>query len=166
MTLLHRRAPLLLLEKPENVFKIKPIPAAFLVDLEGTLTKFSPSQALLLEALTHFEKAASQNGIDTHRIHYVTNAKFRELASWCPEFWARIHTHAHKPFWNPPKEYRLHGRATVVLGDQYLTDGLLAWMSGFSFALVRQVDKPVWSRVQRSIGCILSPLFFRMVKIK
>jgi len=152
-----------LLEKPENVFSLEPTPAALLVDLEGTLTVFSPSRSSVIEALTHFEEVAAENGLDRRRLHYVTNAAFHGLTSRCPGISARLHTRAHKPFFTPPAQFQLYGQATVVVGDQYLTDGLLAWRFGFSFGLIRTSEHQLfWPHMQLSVGQLLSPLFFRL----
>jgi len=160
------RAPLLLLENPENVFDLRPTPAALLVDVEGTLTEFSPSRGSVIEALKRFDEVARRNSVDLRRVHYITNADFKEFGVQYPDFAARVHPHARKPFFAPPEEFRRYGNDTVVVGDQYLTDGLLAWRFGFSFALVRtSVDQPTWPRVQRAIGRVLALVFFKVAEV-
>jgi len=158
------RVPLLLLETPERVFDLRPAPAALLVDLEGTLTEFHPSWACVTKAVAQFDGIAMRNGLDVRQVHYVTNADFKEFRHRCGGISARIHTDALKPFFTPPSEFRLHGYDTVVVGDQYLTDGLLAWRFGFSFGLVNASShQPAWPRAQRSLGHTLSHAFFRRV---
>ncbi len=162
MKLFRERVPLLLLEKPENVFDLHPSPAAVLVDLEGTLTEFSPPPSSVIEALSQFDEAATQNGLPLSKIHYVTNANLGEIKDSCPALSGRFHPAAHKPFFTPPHEFQLRGHRTVVVGDQYLTDGLLAWRFGFSFALVRtNGHEPAWPRLQLFIGRKLAHVFFR-----
>ena len=165
MSRLLHRGSVLLLRKPENVFDLRPAPAALLVDLEGTLTEFCPSRTAVIEAVTHFDEVAMRNGLDLHRLHYVTNLDLKELGDQYPGIPPRIHSHAHKPFFTPPAEFKLHGDGTFVVGDQYLTDGLLAWRFGFSFGLVEASgNQPAWPRMQLFVGHALSRMFFRVVE--
>ena len=157
-----RRAPLLLLEKPEDAFELQPVPAALIVDLEGTLVPFSPSPLLVIEAVGEFDEVARRNGFDVRRIQYITNADLKELTAKGTRISARIHSNAHKPFFMPPRQFGHHRRGGLIVGDQYLTDGLLAWRFGFSFGLVRsRWPQPVWPRLQLSVGRALSAAFFR-----
>jgi predicted HAD superfamily phosphohydrolase YqeG len=157
------RVPLLLLEAPEAVFDLAPPPAALLVDVEGTLTEFEPSQRSVIDALVRFDEMAERNGVDIQRLHYVTNAKVIEGGSKWDTMPSRLHCDAQKPFFTPPEEFRLYGQRTVVVGDQYFTDGLLAWRFGFSFGLVRsRYPQPTWPRLQLFSGRALSWLFFRV----
>src|ERR1043166_909648 len=137
MRLLHTRVPLLRLNNPENVFNLELAPIALLVDLEGTLTTFCPSLHSVVEAIVNFDKVASQYGLEERRVHYVTNTNFVKVDNnWpSPVISDRLHCRAHKPFFSPPQEFCRLGHGTVVIGDQYLTDGLLAWRFGFSFGL-------------------------------
>ena len=106
-----------------------------------------------------------RNGLDLHRLHYVTNANLKGFGDQCGGILARIHPDALKPFFTPPPEFRLQAYDTVVVGDQYLTDGLLAWRFGFSFALVgASSHQPAWPRAQRFVGRALSPVFFGLVE--
>ncbi len=165
MKRMPRRIPLLLLEKPENVFDMQPGPAALLVDLEGTLTEFSPSESSVMEAVAHFDEVATRNGLDLGRVHYITNADLKELRAQCAEILARVHLRAQKPFFTPPADFLQHGYRTVVVGDQYLTDGLLAWRFGFSFGLVKAPGhQPLWPRMQLFSGRALSHVFLRLVE--
>jgi hypothetical protein len=162
---MHSKVPLILLKKPENVFNIQPSAVALLVDLEGTLTEFCPSLRSVVEAISHFDEIAKRNGIDLQCLHYVTNANLDDSGASVAVVPTRLHHHAFKPFYTPSEEFRSHGYGTVVIGDQYLTDGLLAWRFGFSFCLVNaSYQRPTWPQVQLSAGRALAPLFFRMVK--
>lgn len=153
----------LLFEKPERIFKIRPVPAGLLVDLEGTLTEFSPVQDSVANAVLGFDNVAADNGFDMNQVHYVTNANFGGLQTHLPTIAHRIHTRAHKPFFKLPNQ--LPDRNVVVLGDQYLTDGLLAWRHGFVFGLVRRAGRlPVWPRTMLLVGRAVSCLFFRMAE--
>jgi hypothetical protein len=154
------RVPLLLLEKPEKVFYLQPTPVALLVNLEVTLTESCPSRSLAIEAFLHFDEVATQNGLDLNRIHYITNADLKGLGTQFPEISGRLHLYAHKPFFTPPAEFRLHGYGTVVVGDQYVTDRLLAWRFGFSFGLVRaSMHQPAWPRCNCPLVAPYHPCF-------
>ncbi len=162
MKFLREQVPLLLIEKAENVFDLRPPAAAVLVDLEGTLTEFCPCPNSVIQALVRFDEAAARKGLHLNRVHYVTNADVGELSFPYPALSERFHPLARKPFFTPPEEFRQYGCRTVVVGDQYLTDGLLAWRLGFSFALVEAPGrKPAWPRLQVSVGRKLSRLFFK-----
>ena len=156
------RVPLFLLEEPESVFDLRPMPSAILVDLEGTLTGFCPLRRSVAGALVNFDTFAKSKGVDLSRLHYVTNAGVRDIRIECPAISDRIHLQAHKPFFTPPKEFRADPMQTIVVGDQYLTDGLLAWRWGFSFGLVRwSGQRPLWPRLQLAFGGLLSNLCFK-----
>ncbi len=162
---LHPRVPFLRLDKPEHVFDLQLPSVALLVDLEGTLTEFSPSPRSVIEAMKYFDEVAARNGVDLKYLHYVTNADLKEGGARWPAMPARLHFNARKPFFNPPSEFLKHGQTTIVLGDQYFTDGLLAWRFGFSFALVSAMgQRPLWPRIQLFIGHMLARLFFKVVK--
>ena len=162
MKFLHERVPLLIIERAENVLDLRPPPAAVLVDLEGTLTEFCPRPISVIQALVRFDEAAARNGVPLNRVHYVTNANVGELTFPYSALSERFHPLARKPFFTAPDEFRLYGCHTFVVGDQYLTDGLLAWRLGFSFALVEAPGhKPAWPRLQVSVGRKLSRLFFK-----
>lgn len=153
-----------MLEKPEDVFDLQPAPVALLVDLEGTLTEYCPSRSSVIETVMRFDEIATRNGLDLRRLHYVTNAGLKQIGAECSEITGRIHRDARKPFFSPPEEFRLHGYGTVVVGDQYLTDGLLAWRFGLSFGLVKAFGhRPAWPRVQLSAGRALSHMLFRVM---
>ena len=155
------RTPLLALDEAEDVFELQPQPMALLVDVEGTLTEFVPSQRSVTEALARFDELAVRNGLDRRRLRYLSNAGLAKGGRW-PGMPIRLHCRAHKPFFNPPEEFRSYGPRTIVVGDQYLTDGLLAWRFGFSFALVSaRGERPAWPRIQLAVGRALSGLFFR-----
>jgi len=162
-----RRIPLLVLNKAEHVFVLEPTPAALLVDLEGTLTEFNPSPHSVINALACFDGVARQNGLDLRLLHYVTNADLGGFCNLCHEFSARLHLRACKPFFTPPREFQLYGHGTFVVGDQYLTDGLLAWRFGFSFGLVKtSATQPLWPRVQLRVGQAVSHLFCKLPEPK
>ena len=159
------RTPLFLLENPEKVFELRPAPSALLVDLEGTLTEFCPPRSSVLKAVAAFDQVAVRNGLDLRLLHYITNSNLKEFGAECHVISARLHTHANKPFFTPPEEFHLLGNRTVVVGDQYLTDGLLAWRFGFSFGYVlASPHQPVWPRIQLFVGRILCPLFLKQRK--
>jgi hypothetical protein len=159
---LFDRVPLVLLRKAEDVFAVRPLPAAFLVDVEGTVTQWHPTSDALLEALFHFDVAARRAGVDSRQIFYWSNAPLELADKGNGGLERRWRSNAHKPFCTPPEAFKKHGHSTVVVGDQYLTDGLLAWRYGFSFALVSAPQvRPLWPRLQLAIGSLIAGLFFR-----
>lgn len=159
------RVQLLELEKAENVFDVQPPPLALLVDLEGTITEFCPSPISVIEALAYFDEFATRKGLELRQLHYVTNADLELSQLHIPRIMNRFHPSAHKPFFRPPPEAVVNRSRTIVVGDQYLTDGLLAWRFGFSFGLVRASwNQPKWPRCQLFFGRSLSFLFFKLAK--
>lgn len=72
-------------------------------------------------------------------------------------------TRARKP-WTSKAQIRAAAagqRIAAVIGDQPLTDGLLAWHLGVPWLqLVRQRNEPLWPRVLRFVGGLLVPFFF------
>jgi hypothetical protein len=49
----------------------------------------------------------------------------------------------------------------IVVGDQVVTDGLLAWRMGATFVHWQHVHPtPVWPRVQRMLGSVVARLIF------
>jgi hypothetical protein len=160
--LLHRTR-LCLLKNIENIFDLEPAPDALLIDLEGTLTGFGPSRTMLVDAITLFDSLVATKRIPISRVHYVTNSGLEGIEIDDPSISARLHRSAGKPFFSPPTEFSSDARSPYVIGDQYLTDGLLAWRKGFSFALLKtQGSRPIWPRIQFFAGRILSPIFFEL----
>lgn len=156
------RSPIKLLSVPQAVFQTRPAPSALLVDIEGTLTGFSPSAASVAEAILAFDESALQSGLELRRVHYVSNAKLSGISLVTQGISGRLHVNAHKPFFIPPND--LISCNTIVIGDQYLTDGLLAWRFGFSFALINSSHKkPWWPALQLHLGHAISFLFFKVV---
>jgi predicted HAD superfamily phosphohydrolase YqeG len=71
-------------------------------------------------------------------------------------------TAARKPLLTRP--YRDLPRPAVLVGDQLLTDGLLAWRLGFAFAHLHHVSggrRPVGPAILRQLGRPLRRLLFR-----
>lgn len=58
------------------------------------------------------------------------------------------------------------GDPTVVVGDQPLTDGFIAWRLGVPFILVPgcSESEPLWPKMMRIAGTLLLPLFFTPVR--
>lgn len=159
------RVPLFRIQSAERVFRLGATPEALLVDVEGTLTGFSPSGRVVVESLARFDRIAGCAGLDLRYLHYVTNADFEQSGAAWAGVYGRFHCRARKPLFAPGDEFRLGGRRTLVVGDQYLTDGLLAWRFGFSFALVESVERrPTWPRAQFYVGQVMSRLFFEIIE--
>ena len=161
---LLRQIPLLHLSGPDGALALQPPPLALLVDIEGTLTGFHPSINAVLEAVASFDRAAIRAGMDLDKIHYVTNASFARVLDLNPSLSPRFHSRSRKPLYTPPREFPRRGFEALVIGDQYLTDGLLAWRFGYSFALVEFLgEMPLWPRLQLAIGHLLSTFFFSQI---
>jgi predicted HAD superfamily phosphohydrolase YqeG len=157
-----KRIRIVTADRPDDVFKIVSSPRALIVDLEGTLTGFAPTLDSLSEAAAHFDALAQQHGVDLTCVHYVSNAKIIGDSKIQSELFPRVHCRAHKPFFSPPAEVRACGSNAVVIGDQFLTDGLLAWRYGFSFCVIAPSrSEPAWPRIQRKIGQIVLHWLFR-----
>lgn len=153
---------MLRLDKPEDVFSLQPTPAALLVDLDGTLTGFSPSPDEVEKAVTRFDELAVRHNLNLDLLHYVSNANWGCPRDLPAALSGRIHQRARKPFFRPCPEVLSHAQSGIVVGDQYLTDGLEAWRFGLSFALVSPTrSRPTFPVLQRLVGRPLAPLFFR-----
>jgi predicted HAD superfamily phosphohydrolase YqeG len=150
------------LDDAESIFASPYRPNILIVDVEGTLTPFSPSQELVIEATDRFDQRAMECGIDLSRIYYVTNSDYGSILIRCPRLIGRIYSRAHKPFFRLPAEFVLASNRPVVVGDQYLTDGLMAWRYGVPFGLVKlRGVVPPWPRLQLALGRMIEPLLFR-----
>lgn len=68
---------------------------------------------------------------------------------------------ARKPLLTRP--YRDLPKPGVLIGDQLLTDGLLAWRLGFAFAHVHHLEarRPLGPAIMRQLGRPLRSLLFR-----
>lgn len=91
--------------------------------------------------MAHFDEVATQKGLDLPRLHYVANADLEGEGTGWGAMALRFHRRARKPFFTPPEEVRRHGHGVAVVGDQYLTDRLLAWRLGFAFGLVSAIER-------------------------
>lgn len=158
---MNHRAPIARVQHAHCVFELESKPVALLVDVEGTLTDFAPTPNVLVEALSEFDELAMRAGINVERLHYVTNAKVSCVEIEADRWQGRLHCRARKPFFAPRTAFLTGGHRTFVVGDQYLTDGLLAWRCGFTFVLVEgRLNQPWWPRWQHRIGLLASPWFF------
>src|ERR1035438_9450751 len=160
---LMKRTPIYSIDRAAAVFNLRPPPDALLVDLEGTITPFSPTAESVIEATLRFDQAATQCGTDISKINYVTNAELSSAVSECPRLAGRLHTRAHKPFCTLPSGCPASNNYCVVLGDQYLTDGLMAWHYDLPFCLVRcsEYRPTCWPRFQFILGRAIAPIFFK-----
>lgn len=123
------------------------------VDLENTLVPYGPARsAVELEA----EMADLPGGILKAVI--VSNARWTRnldhLGRWPVVGLAR------KPFTSLDRiASALEGsRIDVVIGDQYLTDGLLAWRLNVPFIQVHRPAgrEPLWPRLMRLMGGVVA----------
>ena len=158
---LFRRAPLIRLDRASEVIALQPRPKVLLVDIEGTLTGFGPTQLSILAAIQQFDRFMRDNGFKLNSVHYVSNYKMSDVGDEFDSYKGRLHLCAGKPFFALPTDFLNLGVAAGVVGDQYLTDGLLAWRYGFSFLLVNSgIRKPLGPAVQFYAGRLISSMFF------
>ena len=135
-----------------------------LIDLENTVVPYGAATAkastiVLLERLTlDFELG---------RFIFVTNSSDAELVDLVGQVTGcNVISRAHKPF---TSRRRIAAAAAasadpgLVLGDQILTDGILAWRLGCPFIQyqLERTGEPAWPRIMRAAGNLLAPLFFK-----
>jgi len=106
--------------------------------------------ALVNEAIDRFEALA---GVD--RVIILTNGPERGVS--------RMIARGNKP-WTTRRRLSLsRDSRIVVIGDQILTDGLLAWRLGgpFLYLVIDQNGEDARQAAMRGIGKVLTGLFFR-----
>jgi hypothetical protein len=98
-------------------------------------------------------------------LYFVSNSRKMMLPMGSGSPGVTLLTKAKKPF--GPVPYLLEsiggpGSSIIVIGDQPLTDGLLAWaLQGRFISLVLPGPEPRWPAFQRFIGTLLLPLFVK-----
>lgn len=136
-------------------------PEALVVDVEPFVCLWDTDDRALAVGLQ--ARLADLADVPSAReVVFITNSKRRP--SGLPQLkWAAVRyvSGARKPFLNPTLARSLP-RPVVVCGDQVLTDGILAWRLNAPFVqLWLPFCMPVQVRVQRSVGEIVAPLFFK-----
>jgi len=151
-----RRVPMIVvsgLDQLEGEIAAAPNPVVLVFDADNTLVPQGAS-------IDHFQRevVAAVERFGTHpnvrRVIVLTNGPDRGV----PDI---IHR-GNKP-WTTRRRLDLEGEGSVwVVGDQVLTDGVLAWRIGaryVSLAIDVEHESPAQARMRR-IGRMISPLFF------
>ncbi|WP_336920956.1 hypothetical protein [Aquipuribacter sp. SD81] len=129
----------------------RPRPSLVVLDLEPWVAHWRTGQVELDEAVTRL----GAQWADQH-VHVVTNSVRRVSDGVLPATWRQMRV-ARKPF------TRLTAPAgAVVVGDQPLQDGLLAWRLRATFVRVDlPADAPWWARSVHRVFTPLSRLWLR-----
>lgn len=132
-----------------------------LLDLENTLVPYGaahlPVQAR--ELLVYLQEAGLP-------VMIASNARGSPIAEELRAAGISYQFGCWKPFPLRLKSWRqsrnLRGGDILVVGDQVLTDGLLAVFIRSHLLLVSPVSsrEPIWARMQRLIGRLIKPLLF------
>lgn len=124
-----------------------------MLDVEPWVAHWRTGQRELDDAV---ERLGREWG-DQH-VHVVTNSARGVSDGLLPASWRYLRV-ARKPFTRlqvPP--------GAVVVGDQPLQDGLLAWRLGATFVAVPLPrDAPLWARLLHAAGTPVSRLWLRRV---
>jgi predicted HAD superfamily phosphohydrolase YqeG len=136
-------------------------PAALLIDVEPLVAAWGTGDSALLRGLR--EQLDECSAIASLReVFFVTNSR-RSPSEAIPSmaFPVSYISHARKPFLEISRFSSLRP-PVVVVGDQVLTDGLMAWRLNATFV---QVPLPAGSsfavRAQGSLGRVVASLFLR-----
>lgn len=125
-----------------------------IVDLDNTLVAYGDDDETVTETVRRFVEAVPDAAPQVERIVVLSNGRrVIEVPS------TSVYRHrARKPF--TPGMADL-GRSVAVVGDQPLTDGLLAWRLGAPFLhLVRSGQEPWWPRLMRRLGTVVVDVLF------
>jgi predicted HAD superfamily phosphohydrolase YqeG len=132
----------------------------FIIDLENTVLSYGATAAFDRSVVAlrdlHLELLPG-------RVVLVTNSRdggLGLLARQATGF--DVVERAHKPFTSRAVLARYVGRDPIVVGDQPLTDGLLAWRLRCPFVELRLHDQvePLWPRLLRLGGAVVGRLIF------
>ena len=134
-------------------------PTTLVVDVEPLVVPWDSAPTLFPNAPDDFAQTVQASVPSVTSVVYSSNSRCPRTADSKPDI--RIVTAACKP-WRTRYLHDEPGPVAVV-GDQVLTDGLLAWRLGATF-LHWQVTVPMprWPRLQRCIGRIAAPSYSRM----
>jgi len=133
-----------------------------LIDLENTVVPYGAARAL---ASTTALLDRFKEGCDMDRVIFVTNSSDVELVELVGAITGcKVISEAHKPF---TSKRRIAAQTTatpgLVLGDQILTDGILAWRLGCPFIQfqLERTGEPAWPRIIRGFGSFFVGFFFK-----
>jgi predicted HAD superfamily phosphohydrolase YqeG len=139
-------------------------PAALLIDIEPFVAAWRTDESALLRGLRErLDECASLASVQ--EVVFVTNSR-RSPREGVPStaFPVSYISHARKPFLDIWRFASL-GSPVVVIGDQVLTDGLMAWRLNATFV---QLPLPAGAsfavRAQAALGRVVASLFFRRLE--
>ena len=139
-------------------------PAALLIDIEPFVARWRTDESALLRGLRErLEQCARITSL--REVVFVTNSD-RSPSGGLPgtSLPASYISSARKPFLQLSRFASLVP-PVIVIGDQVLTDGLIAWRLNATFvqvALPARISFGV--RAQAALGRIVAPLFFRRLQ--
>jgi predicted HAD superfamily phosphohydrolase YqeG len=133
--------------------------ATVVVDLEPLLIDWAAHDDQLSNALVSFATDVLQRG---QSLLVISNARRRLPSVVCVRGrLVRIICRAKKPW--QLRLFRACRRPLMVVGDQLLTDGLLAWRLGVPFVRWRpRTSVPWWPKFQSQAGRLIGPVLFRI----
>jgi hypothetical protein len=131
------------------------------IDVEPMVTPWDTDHAALATGVERVIDLLATAGLGLTTLAFATNS-LRELPS-LPErapLAVSYRAGARKP--TRTATYRELPRPGVVIGDQVLTDGLLAWRLGYTFLHFRPdgLRRPVGPRLMHLLGVPLGRLLF------
>jgi hypothetical protein len=129
-----------------------------LVDVEPGLAPWGAPADRIAGALARAQAAIESMPV-RHEVRFVSNARFENGAAVAPVVLVAA---ARKPFTRGLDSPR--GLPRIVIGDQCLTDGLLAVRTRATFVRLRfrNGHVPLWPRLQNIAGWLVRPLFVRV----
>jgi hypothetical protein len=136
-------------------------PATLVVDVEPGIARWSSQAAAFSEGVEALRHTVVRHSPTVDAVILATNSR-SPRASIAAGDSPRIEVipGAGKP-WRT-RYLANRPRPILVVGDQVVTDGLLAWRLGAPFAHWRASGPaPWWPRVQGVFGRLLAPLLFR-----
>lgn len=153
-----RRAPLVEVADVDGLLDLvreAPVPVTLIVDVDNTLVRQgAPPEEFVPVVEAAIDRLESAAGVD--RVLVLSNGADRAVP--------RMVSRGHKP-WTTRRRLGLTdpGSNVVVVGDQVLTDGLLAWRLGAVYArLVVDTDSESGAQGRmRRAGDVLAPVFLR-----
>ena len=153
---LSRRVPLVRLDAVDDLLQLvgdEEGNLVVLLDLDNTLVPYEAAgPARSREADRKLAEIEDSPGIG--RVVVVSNGRRAGVRGGVTQAW--------KPF-TTRRRLGLSATDSVwVVGDQVLTDGLLAWRLGadFLFSPLREVDEPLWPAIQRRVGALVRGVLF------
>ena len=134
-------------------------PHTVLIDLEPGVVPWESPLDRVQPAVSSLEEML--DGLPVRHIGFLVSNTRRCLGGTA--FGFPLLTRARKP-WTSRHLVPEPGRdlPVVVVGDQWLTDGLLAfrWRGQFVRLTARAADAPWWPRLQTWVGRLVAPVFF------